>query len=121
MDNLVKPTFMEYFNDISDPRIMRQKQHKLTDIFFITLCAVICGCDNWVAIARFAEIKRGWFEQYLELENDIPSHDTFGRVFSLIDPKEFQQCFSNWIRTVVKHVVGDVIAVDRKCLRGSLP
>jgi predicted transposase YbfD/YdcC len=119
MDKTLKPSFMEHFKEITDPRIMRQKQYKLSDMFFITLCAVICGCDSWVAIAKFGEMKRSWFEEYLELENGIPSQDTFGRVFSLIDPKEFQACFSSWIQAVVKHVVGDVIAVDGKCLRGS--
>jgi len=83
------------------------------------LCAVICGCDGWVAIAKFAKMKQNWFEQYLLLENGTPSHDTFGRVFSLIDPEQFQVCFSNWIKDIVEHVTGDVIAIDGKCLRRS--
>lgn len=119
MTKLKKPTLIEHFKEIEDPRIMRKKQHHLDDIFFITLCAVICGCDGWVAIEKFATMKRSWFEQYLALENGIPSHDTFGRVFSLIDPKQFQSCFSDWIKSVVQHVTGDVIAIDGKCLRGS--
>lgn len=119
MTELTKPSFIEHFKSIEDPRIMRQKQHKLDDIFFITLCAVICGCDGWVSISKFAEMKKTWFEQYLELKNGVPSHDTFGRVFSLIDPKSFQECFSNWITSVVKHALGDVISIDGKCLRGS--
>jgi hypothetical protein len=65
-----KPTLIEHFNDIEDPRLLRKQLHKLDDIFFITLCAVICGCDGcdgWVAIEKFANIKRIWFEQYLSL------------------------------------------------------
>lgn len=114
-----KPTFIEYFKDITDPRLKRKQLHKLDDIFFITLCAVICGCDSWVAIEKFANMKRNWFEQYLSLEYGVPSHDTFGRVFSLIDPEQFQVCFSNWIKAIVKNVTGDVIAIDGKCLRRS--
>lgn len=114
-----KPTFMEHFKNIEDPRITRHKLYSLDDMFFITLCAVICGCDSWVAISQFAKMKQSWFEQYLELENGVPSHDTFGRVFSLIDPQQFQDCFASWIKTVVRHVVGDIIAIDGKCLRGS--
>lgn len=114
-----KPTLIEHFKDIEDPRLQRKRLHKLDDIFFITLCAVICGCDGWVAIEKFANIKRTWFEQYLSLENGIPSHDTLGRIFSLIDPEQFQSCFSNWIKEIVKSVTGDVIAIDGKCLRRS--
>jgi len=114
-----KPTFIEHFKDIEDPLLQKRKLHKLDDIFFITLCAVICGCDGWVVIEKFAKMKRDWFEQYLSLEHGIPSHDTFGRVFSLIDPEQFQVCFSNWIKDIVKNVTGDVIAVDGKCLRRS--
>jgi predicted transposase YbfD/YdcC len=64
-------------------------------------------------------MKRSWFEQYLSIEHGIPSHDTFGRVFSLIDPEQFQVCFSNWIKGIVKTVTGDVIAIDGKFLRRS--
>jgi predicted transposase YbfD/YdcC len=85
----------------------------------MTLCAVISGCDGWVAVANFVKMKQNWFEQYLSLENGTPSHDTFGCVFSLIDPEHFQVCFANWIKDIVKHVTGDVIAIDGKCLRRS--
>jgi predicted transposase YbfD/YdcC len=114
-----KPTLIEHFKDIEDPRLLRKQLHKLDDIFFITLCAVICGCDGWVAIEKFANIKRTWFEQYLSLENGIPSHDTLGRIFSLIDPEQFQTCFSCWIKEIVKNVTEDVISIDGKCLRRS--
>lgn len=72
-----------------------------------------------MAIEKFAQMKRNWFEQYLSLEHGIPSHDTFGRVFSLIDPEPFQVCFSNWNKAIVKSATGDVIAIDGKCLRRS--
>ncbi|MFT5814618.1 MAG: hypothetical protein ACI9VT_002379 [Psychroserpens sp.] len=112
-----KPTFIEHFKDITAPRLKRKQLHKLDGMFFITLYPVICGCDGWVAIEKFANMKRSWFEQYLSLEHGIPSHDTFGRVFSLIDPEQFQVYFSNWIKGIVKTVTCDVIAIDGKCLR----
>lgn len=114
-----KPPLIEHFKDITDPRLQRKQLHKLDDIFFITLCAVISGCDSWVAIEKFAKMKQTWFKQYLSLEHGIPSHDTLGRVFSLIEPASFQRCFSNWIKAIVKEVTGDVIAIDGKCLRRS--
>lgn len=118
MPSQKKPTFIEHFKEINDPRT-RHTKYELEDIFFMALCALICGCDSWVAVEKFCQLKRPWFEDYLELDNGIPSHDTFGRVFSLIEPTQFQKCFSRWIQAVVEHVIGDVVAIDGKCLRGS--
>ena len=90
-----KPTFIEHFKDITDPRLKRKQLHKLEDVFFIALCATICGCDSWVVVEKFAKVKLDWFKEYLSLEHGVPSHDTFGRIFSLIDPEQFQVCFYN--------------------------
>ena len=109
-----KPPLIEHFKDIADPRLQRKQLHKLEDIFFIPLCAAICGCDSWVAIEKFAKMKLNWFQQYLSLEHGIPPHDTFSRLFSQIDPEQFQLYFSNWIKEIVKSVTGDVIAIASK-------
>ena len=69
-------SLIHHFSHIEDPRINRHKKHRLSDIFFITICATICGADNWVAIETFGKAKREWFTQLLNLENGIPSHDT---------------------------------------------
>ena len=119
MNRPKKRTFIEHFSSINDPRLQRKQRHSLEAIFFIALCAVICGCDGWVAVEKFGNMKKTWFEKFLALEHGIPSHDTFGRVFSLIAPTEFQSCFSRWIQAIVEDVMGDVIAIDGKCLRGS--
>lgn len=85
-----KPTLIEHFKNITDPRLQIKQLHKLDDICkHRSKSAVICGCDSWVAIEKFANMKRNWFKQYLSLEYGIPSHDTFGGVFSLIDPEQF--------------------------------
>jgi predicted transposase YbfD/YdcC len=110
----------KHFSLIKDPRVNRQKKHALSDIFFMTLCAVICGADNWVMIEQFCEAKKDWFREHLDLENGIPSHDTFSRVFSMIDLNSFSECFSNWVNDLVNVSAGEVIAIDGKCLRRSL-
>jgi hypothetical protein len=61
------PSILQHFSSIEDPRIDRQKKHKLQDIFFISLCAMICGADNWVAIEEFGEAKEKWFIELLRL------------------------------------------------------
>lgn len=73
-------SIVDYFGELEDPRIDRQKQHQLLDILVIALCAVLCGADDWMAIETFGKAKAAWFKQFLALPNGIPSHGTFGRV-----------------------------------------
>lgn len=98
----------------------RRKRHKLSDIFFITLCAAICGADDWASIEQFGKAKEKWFTAVLGLKHGIPSHDTFGRVFALIDTQRFSECFSRWVADLSDLSEGEVIAIDGKCLRRSL-
>ena len=114
------PSIIHHFSSIQDPRVNRQKKHQLQDVFFITLCAVICGADNWVAIEEFGKAKEEWFTKLLELQYGIPSHDTFGDIFAAIDTDEFSKCFSNWVADLASLTDGEVIAIDGKCLRRSI-
>jgi predicted transposase YbfD/YdcC len=114
-----KTTIAEHFSDIDDPRIERSKLHKLPDIMTIAICAVICGADTWEDIELFGDSKYKWFKEFLELPNGIPSHDTFSRVFSLINPQQFQQCFVNWVQSIKKLTNGELISIDGKTLRHS--
>jgi len=113
-------SIISHFASIEDPRIERRKRHKLKDLFFITLCASICGADSWVAIETFGKAKEAWFTKLLSLQNGIPSHDTFGNVFSLIDTEEFCRCFSRWVDDLRQISKLDIISIDGKCLRRSL-
>jgi predicted transposase YbfD/YdcC len=113
-------SILQHFSRIEDPRIDRQKKHKHQAIFFIILCAMICGADNWVAIEEFGEAKEEWFIELLGLEHGIPSHDTFGAVYGAIDTEQFSDCFSRWVADIASLTEGEVIAIDGKCLRRSL-
>jgi predicted transposase YbfD/YdcC len=112
-----QPNLTAHFITITDPRIDRGKAHRLIDIITIAICAVIAGAEGWVDIADFGEAKQDWFRTFLALPNGIPSHDTFGRVFSLLDPKQFQTSFAAWMRSVVTLTHGQVIAIDGKTNR----
>lgn len=113
------PSAIKHFCDLVDPRVDRQKLHLLTDIIVITICAVICGADKWTEIALFGQAKETWFRGFLELPNGIPSHDTFGRFFSRLDPEQFRLCFQRWIQCVRTKTAGEIVSIDGKTLRGS--
>lgn len=109
----------KHFSKVTDPRKDRTKDHKLIDIIVIAICAVICGVEGWVDMELYGNSKLPWLNTFLELPNGIPSHDTFGRVFSLIDAQQFQLAFYEWVLAVNEIVDGQVINIDGKCLRGS--
>lgn len=119
MQTAEKPRIIEHFSSLTDPRILLKTRHKLIDIIVITLCAVLAGADEWTEIAEFGRIKEKWFRTFLELPFGIPSHDTFGRVFSMIRPEEFEKCFLDWVRAAFQTIAPQVIAIDGKTLRHS--
>ena len=106
------------FSQVEDPRVERTKYHRIRDIIIIAICGVICGAEGWVEIEEFGKAKEAWFTDLLNLSNGIPSHDTFGRVFARLDPKQFEASFVEWVKGISKTVKG-VIAVDGKTLRRS--
>jgi len=114
-----KTKLVEHFSQLEDPRIERSKRHKLIDILTLTLLGVICGADSWVAIESFGKAKLKWLKRILELPNGIPSHDTLARLFARLNPAQLQQCFLEWMRSLVRLSDGEVIAIDGKTLRQS--
>lgn len=112
-------TLLKGFSTLEDPRVERTKKHSMADILVISICGFICGIDNWVELEEFGHIKKAWFEEFLELPNGIPSHDTFGRFYAALDPVEFSRCFTRWVQSIAEATEGEVIAVDGKTLRRS--
>jgi predicted transposase YbfD/YdcC len=112
-------TLFESIETIKDPRVERTKLHSLKDILVIAVCATICGADDWEDIAEFGVAKQEWFSTFLELENGIPSHDTFRRVFILLDNIELKTLFIDWMRSAVSLSKGTLVNIDGKNLCGS--
>lgn len=109
---------IEYFSDIEDPRIDRQKLHALPDILFVVFSGVICGVDSWSDFVLFAESKLDFLRRYVPLENGIPSKNTFQRVITRINPEAFRSCFLKWVDDYEQEI-GHTIAIDGKSLRRS--
>jgi predicted transposase YbfD/YdcC len=112
-------SFRECFSDIVDTRVVGRIDHLLLDILMLTVCAVICGADDWEAVEMWGEAKLDWLRQYIELKNGIPSHDTIGRVFAAMNSATFQACFTRWVSTICGSLVGEVVAIDGKTMCGS--
>ena len=119
MSQLKSLTLFESLATITDPRIERTKEHKLVDILVIAVCATICGAERWEEIAEFGRAKQEWFAGFLALPNGIASHDTFRRVFLLLQPSALQMAFLAWVQAAVRLTGGQVVNLDGKHLRGS--
>ena len=106
------------FENLTDPRVIRTRRHELFDLVVVALCATLAGSDSWADVERFGIERLKWLRTFLRLENGIPSHDTFGRVFSRLDPAQLVACIQQWLDDMGREI-GKHIAIDGKTLRGS--
>jgi predicted transposase YbfD/YdcC len=122
MTTATSPTALieAHFGDLKDPRAAHSIEHKLIDIVIITICATICGANDWEAIAHYGRTKQDWLKTWLELPNGIPSSDTFNRVFARLKPEDLQKCFISWMEAVQTVTEGELLNVDGKTLRGAI-
>jgi len=121
-------SIVEHFQSLADPRHLRNRRHLLVDVMVISMCGVIVGCEGPTAIERWAQAKRDWLREILELPNGIPSHDCIRRVLLALKPEAFQTCFETWIASCLvaasdsrpeDNGPSHQIAIDGKTLRRS--
>ena len=101
------------FSELRDPRSSGARRHDLLEILMIALCAVLSGGRTAVDMAVFAEAKQDFLGRFLRLRNGVPSHDTFSRLFSRLDPDQFRACFQKFVARFGETCSG-VIAIDGK-------
>lgn len=119
MERVLDLRLFRYFDDLRDPRDGPALRHLLVDIVAIAICAVISGADTWVDVESYGRAKYDWLRQFLALPNGIPSHDTFGRVFAILDAVQFERCYHAWMNAATQMFRGQVIAIDGKTARRS--
>ena len=117
METDEKP-FLDHFAALEDPR-SRQSPHSLMELLLTAICGVLCGADSWAGVALWGQAKLSWLRQFLPFANGVASHDTFGRVFALLDAAVFEQCFIAWMRSVCQAFDGLQVALDGKTVRRS--
>ncbi len=110
---------LKHFADLRDPRVERTREHLLEEILLITIAAILSGANGWNEIEDYAHSKHAWFKSFLTLPGGIPSHDTFNRVFSALDPEELEKGFVAWVSSLARLTAGEVVAIDGKALRGT--
>jgi predicted transposase YbfD/YdcC len=103
---------------LEDPRTGNAALHDLHDLLMIALCTVLSGGENATDMAEFAKAKEPFLRGFLPLENGIPSHDTFSRLFRLLDPEKFGAAFQRFMAAFSQQCRG-VVAIDGKVLRRS--
>ncbi len=109
-----------YFAKVEDPRRPHATRlHSLEAILLITILGTICGAHNWVEIEQWGQSRRAWLCEFLHLPHGIPSHDTFGRVFALLDPESLHQAFVAWMSALAQ-LGQEIMALDGKTIRRSL-
>ena len=119
MDGSALKSLCESLQHIQDPRVSGRSDHLLVDIVGITILAVLCGADDFVAVATFAKMRREWWGQFFNLPAGVPSHDTFARVLGLLNPKQFSAALVNWTAALQTALAGRTVAIDGKTARGS--
>ena len=110
---------LSYFSELRDPRVERTREHLLEEILLMALAAVLCGAGSWNEIEGYCKAKSLWLKSFLKLPGGIPSHDTFNRVISALDPAEFERGFEAWVGSIAKLTAGEVVAIDGKALCGT--
>ncbi|MCK5775271.1 MAG: ISAs1 family transposase, partial [Bacteroidales bacterium] len=106
---------------MNDPRRTNKGNYfyPLNEILLLVISAVISGANGWTSIELFGKAKSDWLKQFFPYENGIPSHDVLGKLFARLNPKEFTDCFTNWVNSIADLTKDEVVAIDGKTIRNS--
>jgi len=114
-------SFKTHFSSLEDPRRTTKGNlvFSLEELLFVTISAVVSGCNTWVTIAGFGKLKQDWFRKFYPYKKRMPSHDALSDLFSMLDPGKFAECFINWIKDISATTESGVVAIDGKTVKGA--
>jgi predicted transposase YbfD/YdcC len=119
MDQFKMEELMECFAYVEDPRVLGRSKHLFIDIIVLSICATLCGAEACTEIEEFGNQKIDWLRQYLDLPCGIPSHDTIGRVLSIVEPLQMESAFRNWVESMTSESKTKRISLDGKSVAGT--
>lgn len=111
--------FIDFFKKVPDHRIKRKRLYSVEEILLLTFCATIAGSDEWDDIELFGKTKIDIMRQYLPYKNGMPSDDPLRRFFRALNPKKFEECFLEWVKSFQLSLEEKVVAIDGKTSRRS--
>ena len=114
-----KPSIMQEFEALPDPRRAHRRAYPLQEMLLVALCAISSDADDWVHVAEWGELKLPWLRRFLPFASGVASHDTFSRLFAMLDAARFAQCLAGWMAQLCPSLAGQSIAIDGKSVRGS--
>ncbi len=120
MDAVANTDFARHFGNLSDPRRGYLVRHPLLSMLVIALMAVLGGGEGRLEVAFWGHCNEEWLKTFLDLPHGIPSHDTFGRLFARLAPEALERCIMNWMKGVVDHSQGRLVAINSKSIRRRL-
>ena len=110
----------DVFAEVSDYRVIERSKHDLAEMLVISVCAMVCGIEDFVGVEAWAKARIGWLRRFLPLKNGIPSHDTLNRLFGLLDRGAVEKSFRAWVGRVLPALAaGRVVEIDGKASRRS--
>ena len=113
-------SMVAHFQELADPRIRPATRHPLLEMVAIAMCAVICGADTWVEVEASGRAIVAWLRTFLALPHDIPSHDTFGRVFAALDPDQVEAGFHSWVAAVAATTMSRSPSMAGRCVARTM-
>ena len=103
---------LQYFAELQDPRVERNRDHLREEILLIAIAAVLSGAESWNDMEEYGHARKDWLKSFLQLPGGIPSHDTFNRVFSALDSEELEKGFVAWVGSIARLTAGEVVTID---------
>ncbi|MDR2865262.1 MAG: transposase family protein [Spirochaetaceae bacterium] len=98
---------MAWFSRLEDPGAMVNRRYPLEEVITITILAVMSFVRGWENIEGYGQAKAGWLRKFPRLENGIPKHDVYRRVFCALKPEAVEECFMNWARAIKREYCYD--------------